>query len=291
MDIRLLLRLISRFWYIAIVGLALAVAATIFSAARLDSSNWQLSYRQKLQYTSTAVILVDGNQPSWLYAVPPGDSTASSSSAASSSLADPARLGGLTALYGYFVRSDAVRKLTGDDPINSVSAETITTAVGNNTDPLPLLAIIGTGGSPKAAQNLAQRVTTAFRNYVLHRQTVANVSRKEGVSLQMVNAPRPGTLVAPRSFTRSIVAGLLTLIATIGLMLLLENLRPSKGTSDDDVVPEPSDSPDATRARRYANRTSTGRASIATIGTATAQANAQANAQAAEPIRRVAPPQ
>ena len=289
MDIRLLLRLISRFWYIALVGLALAVAATIFSAASLDSSNWQLSYRQKLQYTSTAVILVDGNQPSWLYAVPPGDTTASSSSAASSSsLADPARLGGLTALYGYFVRSDAVRKLTGNDPINSVSSETITTAVGNNTDPLPLLAITGTSGSPASARNLAERVTTAFRNYVAHRQAAAQVSRKEGVTLQMVNAPRLGTLVAPRSYTRSIVAGLLTLIATLGLMLLLENLRPSQATSnDDDLAPEPSNSPDATRARRYANRTSTGTASISTIGTATAQASAQD----AEPVRRVMPPQ
>ncbi len=117
MDIRLLLRLISRFRYIAIAGVVLAVAATIFSAARLDPSTWQLKYRQKLEYQSSSVLLVDGNRPSWLYAVPPGSPTTTTATAtASSGIADPARLGGLTSLYGYFVQSDSVRKLTGDDP-------------------------------------------------------------------------------------------------------------------------------------------------------------------------------
>jgi hypothetical protein len=287
MDIRLLLRLISRFRYIAIAGVVLAVAATIFSAARLDPSTWQLKYRQKLEYQSSSVLLVDGNRPSWLYAVPPGSPTTTTATAtASSGIADPARLGGLTSLYGYFVQSDSVRKLTGDDPINSVSAVTITADVGNGRrDPLPLLQITATGGSPAGATDLARRVTRAFQQYVIDRQSAAHVSKQERVTLQVVNKPSPGTRVAPRSYTRAIVAGLLTLIATIGLMLLLENLRPSEGESDV-PSPEPSpSSPDSTRAR-YRNRTSTGTASIATIGTGTAPATARAE----EPARRLAPP-
>ena len=287
MDIRLLLRLISRFWYIAIAGVVLAVAATIFSAARLDTAHWQLKYRQQLEYSSTSVLLVDGKQPSWLYAVTPG-STNSAATNPSNTIADSARLGGLTSLYGYFVQSDAVRKLTGDDPINNVSAVTITAPVGNgNRAPLPLLAITATGGSPHAATDLTRRVTAAFQHYVVARQSDAHIAPLDRVTLQVVNRASPGLLVAPRSYTRSIVAGLLTLIATIGLMLILENLRPSEGTGDDPApAPEPSRSPDPTRARRYGNRTSTGTASIATIGTATAQATAQAD----EPVRRLAPP-
>jgi hypothetical protein len=291
MDIRLLLRLISRFWYLAFVGVLLAVAATIFSAARLDTSKWQLDYRQKLQYQSTAVLLVDGNRPSWLYAVPPGSATPTGTNAAeaaaSTTIADPARLGGLTSLYGYFVQSDAVRKLTGNDPINSVSAVTITADVGNGRrDPLPLLAVTATGATPPAATDLARRVTHAFQLYVVQRQSDAHVATPDRVTLQIVNKASLGTLVAPRSFTRSIVAGLLTLMATIGLMLLIENLRPSQGGSDE-PAPEPSPSPDSTRARRYGNRTSTGQASIATIGAA---GTASASALAAEPARRIAPP-
>ena len=283
MDIRLFLRLISRFWYLAIAGMLLAVAATIFSAAHLDTSNWQLTYRQQLEYQSTSVLLVDGKQPSWLYAVPPGSTGSTAATTASTSIADPARLGGLTSLYGYFVQSDAVRKLTGNDPINSVSAVTITADVGNGRrDPLPLLAITATGASPGAATNLARRVTGAFQRYVVQRQAKAHVAPHDRVTLQVVNKASRGVRVAPRSYTRPIVAGLLTLIATIGLMLLLENLRPSQGRSDD---PAPEPSPDATRARRSGNRSSTGPASIATIGTATAQATAQA-----EPARRLAPP-
>jgi hypothetical protein len=286
MDIRLFLRLIKRFWYLAFAGVLLAVAATILSAARLDTSNWQLTYRQQLEYQSTSVLLVDGKQPSWLYAVPPGSTNSGTTTTASTSIADPARLGGLTSLYGYFVQSDAVRKLTGDDPINSVSAVTITAAVGNgNRAPLPLLAITATGASPRAATDLTRRVTHAFQRYVVQRQSDAHIAPHDRVTLQVVNKASRGTRLAPRSYTRPIVAGLLTLIATIGLMLLLENLRPSQGTSDD-PAPEPTPSPDATRARRYGNRTSTGQASIATIGTATAQATAQA----AEPVRRLAPP-
>ena len=291
MDIRLLLRLISRFWYLAIAGVLLAVAATIFSAAHLDTSKWQLHYRQQLQYQSTAVLLVDGNRPSWLYAVPPGsvavNGTNATATAAAAAIADPGRLGGLTSLYGYFVQSDAVRKLTGDDPINSVSAVTITADVGNGRrDPLPLLAVTATGATPHAATDLARRVTHAFQVYVVQRQSSAHVAKQDRVTLQIVNKASFGTLVAPRSYTRSIVAGLLTLMATIGLMLLIENMRPSQGRSDE-PAPEPSPSPDATRARRYGNRTSTGQASIATIGSV---GPASATALGAEPARRIAPP-
>ena len=285
MDIRLLLRLISRFWYLALLGVLLAAAATIFSAARLDTATWQLKYRQQLEYQSTSVLLVDGNRPSWLYAVPPVSTAASdTTTTVASSIADPARLGGLTSLYGYFVQSDAVRKLTGNEPINSVSAVTITADVGNGRrDPLPLLAVTATGASPHAATDLARRVTSAFQRYVVDRQTAAHVSDQDRVTLQVVNAPSVGTLVAPRSYTRAIVAGLLTLIATIGLMLLIENLRPASGmrpTGDDDPAP------DAPRARREHGRTSTGQASIATIGTGTVSATALG----AEPARRLAPP-
>jgi hypothetical protein len=287
MDIRLLLRLISRFWYIAIAGLLLAVAATIFSAARLDTAHWQLKYRQLLEYQSTAVLLVDGNRPSWLYAVPPGSASAETKDAtvSTSGIADPARLGGLTSLYGYFVQSDAVRKLTGDDPINSVSAVTITADVGNGRrDPLPLLAVTATGASPAAATDLAGRVTHAFQRYVRIRQTKFHVAAGDRVTLQVVNAPSQGTLVAPRSYTRAIVAGLLTLIATIGLMLLIENLRPAGGgaspAGDGDL------SPQAPRQRRGFARTAGEGAPIATIGTA----SVSATAHGAEPARRAAPP-
>jgi hypothetical protein len=287
MDIRLLLRLISRFWYIAIVGLVLAVAATIFSAARLDTAHWELKYRQLLEYQSTSVLLVDGNRPSWLYAVPPGSATSDTTDAtvSTSGIADPARLGGLTSLYGYFVQSDAVRKLTGDDPINSVSAVTITADVGNGRrDPLPLLAITATGASPRAATDLAGRVTHAFQRYVRDRQTKAHVAAQDRVTLQVVNAPSQGTLVAPRSYTRAIVAGLLTIIATIGLMLLLENLRPAAGGASPAREDDPS--PETPRQRRPFARAPGEVAPIATIGTA----SVSATALGAEPARRLAPP-
>jgi hypothetical protein len=288
MDIRLLLRLIRRFWYLAFLGVLLAVAATIFSAARLETATWQLKYRQQLEYQSTSVLLVDGNRPSWLYAVPPVTTAGTSTTATpvGGSIADPARLGGLTSLYGYFVQSDAVRKLTGDEPINSVSAVTMTADVGNGRrDPLPLLAVTATGGSPHAATDLARRVTRAFQQYVVDRQTAANVSDQDRVTLQVVNAPPLGTLVAPRSYTRSIVAGLLTLIATIGLMLLIENLRPAAGAG---LAGGDDPSPDAPRRRRESSRPATagGAAAIATIGTG----SVSATALGVEPARRVAPP-
>jgi hypothetical protein len=287
MDIRLLLRLISRFWYLAFFGVLLAVAATIFSAARLDTAHWQLKYRQKLEYQSTAVLLVDGNRPSWLYAVPPGTTGADpTTTTAASGIADPARLGGLTSLYGYFVQSDAVRKLTGDDPINSVSAVTITADVGNGRrDPLPLLAVTATGGSPLAATDLTRRVVKAFQHYVVARQANAHVSKQDRVTLQIVNRASHGTLVAPRSYTRAIVAGLLTLIATIGLMLLIANLRPEE--EERELLEAPSPAPDAPRTRRSWSGTSLpGEPSIATFGTGTASATALG----VEPARRLAPP-
>jgi hypothetical protein len=242
MDIRLLLRVLVRFRYLAIAAVLLAGLAMIFSVARLNTSTWKLEYRQSLQYRSTSVLLVDGNQPSWLYAVNPGASSDPTAPGGSSSIADPARLGGLTALYGFFVQSDAVRKLTGEDPVNSVVTETITADAGNgNREPLPLLAIIATAKSPRAATDLAGRATSAFQRYLVDRQADANVLPADRVTLQIVNAPSPAELVAPRSYTRPIVAGLMILIAAIGLMLVIENLRPSAGprARADEIVPEP----------------------------------------------------
>jgi hypothetical protein len=289
MDIRLLIRVISRFRYLALAGVLLAVAATIFSAARLDTTHWRLHFRQQLQYQSTAVLLVDGNRPSWLYAVPPGTSgatTATTAATTTGTIADPARLGGLTSLYGYFVQSDAVRRLTGSEPVNSVSAVTITADVGNGRrDPLPLLAVMATGGSPHAATDLAGRVTAAFQRYVHDRQTEAHVSDQDRVTLRVVNAPSPATLVAPRSYTRSIVAGLLTIIATIGLMLVIENLRPAAGPSPADGDTPTPDEPRPRRARARISTTGEGVA-ITTMGAG----RASATALGVDPGRRLTPP-
>jgi hypothetical protein len=281
MDIRLLIRVLVRFKYLAIAAVLVAGLAMTFSIARLDPSSMKLEYREKLQYTSTSVLLVDGNQPSWLYAVPPDGSgdPAVPSDAASGSIADPARLGGLTSLYGFFVRSDAVRKLTGDDPVNSVVTETITADAGNgNREPLPLLAIIATAGSPRAATDLAGRATTAFQRYLVTRQADAQVLPSDRVTLRVVNAPSDAELVAPRSYTRAVVAGLMTLIAAIGLMLLIENLRPAVGPArprfEDDAPPPPPPTPtakpepqktSASKPRRRSRDRATGAAATASL--------------------------
>jgi hypothetical protein len=301
MDIRLLARVVSRFRYLALAGVLLAVAATVFSAARLDTRDWRLHFRQQLQYQSTAVLLVDGNRPSWLYAVPPGTPGASATTTATTAtttgmIADPARLGGLTSLYGYFVQSDAVHRLTGNEPVNSVSAVTITADVGNGRrDPLPLLAVMATGGSPHAATDLDRRVTAAFQRYVRERQTEAHVSDQDRVTLRVVNAPSPGTRLAPRSYTRAIVAGLLTIIATIGLMLVIENLRPSTGPSpagsDAPTPPAGGDAatPDEPRVRRPRTRPST-TGKGATVTTMGAGPAASTTTLGVDPGRRLAPP-
>ena len=299
MDIRLLLRVLVRFRYLAIAAVLLAGLAMIVSAARLNTSTWKLEFRQSLQYRSTSVLLVDGNQPSWLYAVTPGGSSDPAAPDGSSSIADPARLGGLTALYGFFVQSDAVRKLTGEDPRNSVVTETITADAGNgNREPLPLLAIIATGKSPSAATDLAGRATTAFQRYLVNRQADAQVLPADRVTLRVVNAPSPGELVAPRSYTRPIVAGMMILIAAIGLMLIIENLRPSAGPRlwADDGAPEPpaprprsrkatpaSEPASAAKPRRRSRDRASGTAATAMAVNAPAASSSRSNSRSKAP--------
>ena len=97
------------------------------------------------------------------------------------------------------------------------------------TDPttnglLPMIDVVGRADSSREAARVSQAGAALFRSYIGDQQVSAGIPRNERVLLQVVS--NQVKLVTGRKKTLAIVAFLAIMIATFGLTLILENLRP-----------------------------------------------------------------
>jgi hypothetical protein len=78
-------------------------------------------------------------------------------------------------------------------------------------------------------------------SYVTNQQATSDVPKSQRVLLQVLNEPTPAVLVKARSKTRPVAAFLATLLMAIGLVFLLENVRPrakAASASDERDTPD-----------------------------------------------------
>jgi hypothetical protein len=106
-----------------------------------------------------------------------------------------------------------------------VAAPVINTASGSAI-PTPNLTITGEGPSSGLAISRARAESAAFRSYVEQQQTAAGIPDNQRIFLTVLNRAAKATVVQPRKKTVAMMVFVAILALTIGLALLLENLRP-----------------------------------------------------------------
>ena len=203
MDLSLYGRVLWRFRIVVALGVILALALAFLAMARVDPASGKVTYRSKEQWAAYSQLLV--KKPGSQY--------------------DPVALVPYAVLWANMADNDPVLKLAfGRTKIpGTIEAATIMSSPGS-TDALPIISIAGIGDSPKNALYLARAETRGMQAYAAQQQQGAPAGQR--VQLDVVKQPNTAQLLKGRSKTVPIVVFLTVLIAALGLVFVLENLRP-----------------------------------------------------------------
>jgi hypothetical protein len=213
-DLRLYLRVIWRFRLLVFGGLAVAILLAGISFFRISFAGGtpEIHFRQAQTYQATESLLIT-TQGGALY----------KTSGVGATLA----LGELALQYAEVATSDPVLSIARQSgPLRG----TITAKPGADQlvgrTPLPFVEINGLATNAGRAISLARRGSQALQQYVDQQQNLHGVPNAERVVLQVASAATGATVVQGRRKTVPIVVFLTVMIATLGLVFILENLRP-----------------------------------------------------------------
>lgn len=207
MDLRLFFRVLRRFRFIAALGFLMAIALAFLSFVRVDQHG--LRYRSSVTWTSTARALIAAEGQSTVATGGPEASTAAP-------------------LYASLLSSDKVHAMAYR--IHGIRGGLSAQAAYDQKSQagLPILYVSGFAATQAGAANLANDGVTALNKFITAQQIASKVPPSQRLHLQYLNTASPftATVATPRSKTRPILVLVLGIAATLGLVLILENLRP-----------------------------------------------------------------
>jgi hypothetical protein len=213
-DLQLYFRVIWRFRIVVLAGLTLALLLAFLSFYRVSFRDGtpKINHRQSESFQSTEKLLLTTRGGAYYR------------------IGSPALAGvfGQVAMnYAEIANGDAVRRIMLEDgPINGLVTASPGVDQITHRIPLPLVDISGVATNPQTAVSLASRASNAFRRYVDVQQETEGVPVGQRIKLQVLSSASAPQLVAARRKTVPIVVLLTTIIATLGLVFILENLRP-----------------------------------------------------------------
>ena len=220
MDLRLLARVLWRFRLLVAGGFLVAVTLTFLAVVRVDpGGSPMLSYRSPQVFVSSGKLFV--TEPGFPWGrrrIVDADGNTQS---------DPGRLTGLAVLYSTFADSDPVKRiLLKDGPVRGKIFASPELSTDTDSSPLPIIEVSATGTTPLAAVELARRASRALSQFIEGEQQVSAIPRGERVVLQTIEQPTKVRLLQgrPKVIPLLLFVGIMGL--TIGLALLLENVRP-----------------------------------------------------------------
>jgi len=216
MDLRLILRVLTRFKVLVLAGLVLATTLALLSYVRIGfDEGLHIEYRSKERWSSSTRLLV----------TTPGFRLGSSDSSTSDV---EARLPSLATVYSSFVTSDAVRAIMLEKgPVKGAVDAFALPAGANSSAVLPIVNITALGFTPRSTIEIGNRAAAALQQYVDMQQEASGVPKPERIQLRVLNRAGALDLVQPRSKTLPVVVFLAVMFATIALAFVLENANPS----------------------------------------------------------------
>jgi hypothetical protein len=222
MDFALYVRVLWRFRLLVLLGLLLGVTLAVLSLVSIGTNG--IHYRQAELFASNTRLLVTqtGFPEGRLYAQVPADMTQSGAP-----VVDPGRFNNLAVLYSQLAESDAVRLLMLR--VGPIRGEVIATPVvggGEFKTQLPMIDLTAIATTPRGAVRLAQRSASALSTYIRDEQRASEVPIADRAVIQPVVRPGKVELFQPRSKTMPVVMFVAVMFVTVGLVFILENLRP-----------------------------------------------------------------
>ena len=154
-------------------------------------------------------------------------------------VSDPSRFSSYAVVIAELANSDAVQKLMARrGPVRGVASASPVIPPDAPTASLPFVRIDGIATNPRDAVRTAGQATSALVAYMKAQQDNARIPAEKRVVLRVTETPKAAALLKGRSKTRPIFIFVASMCAVIGLVFILENLRPrlrlvSEQTTDD----------------------------------------------------------
>ncbi len=238
MDVANYMRVLWRFRLLAAAGMVLALLLATLSVARVAWDNSpKLTYRQSETWTSTSTLFVtQSGFPlgrsfyNRVAPLPNGESV--------SVYQDPSRFSSYAVLYANLAMSDQVKQaMLRSGPLDGIVLASVPSQPSNTAIALPIVQVSGVATTGNAAKQTARRATRALIAYVTNQQTASRIPESQRVLLRVLNKPQPAVLAKARSKTRPVATFLAIAFMVVGLIFVLENLRPQvRGRSPEAVA-------------------------------------------------------
>jgi hypothetical protein len=225
MDFQLYARVLWRFRLLVAIGLLLATTAALVSIVRVGSDG--LTYRDNELWSSKTRLGVTQIGFPWgrLFAEPASPTTKAPPKG-EIPIANPARFNELAVLYAELATSDPVLRLVHPNELIGEKIVAMPLRAAESGTMLPLIEVTAISTSPQRAIQLARRSASAVSTYLSDQQRANRVPAADRVVIEEVLRAKEAKLFQPRSKTMPVVIFLALVFATVGLVFLLENLRP-----------------------------------------------------------------
>lgn len=225
MDLGLFAGVLWRFRIIVAVGLVVALALAVLSAAQVTFKNGvTLRYRTPTFYRADSILFVTQTGFPWGKAVQPYVNGDRAHPPVLSG--DQQRLTNLAQVYAQYANSDIVAAILAKDRLlGTVNAQPMITNPNVGAPTLPLIDLSATASTQAGARRLAQGATTALISYLNAQMRAAGIAPSDRVVIQQLQRPTRVAVVQQPKKTIPILVFITVMLAACGLAFVLENLQ------------------------------------------------------------------
>lgn len=238
------LRSILRFWWLMVIGLAVAQLAAIVTVYKVDFSSIppELSERSQPRYSAEGRLLVGDTELSYLRTTItrtvqpptiPGEETPRAPIEVTQA-PDNTTLTYVANLFPFLIESDQVaavrRELYGVQPgaIKAQGITAVSTPSRFTPSQIPVIQLIGVGDTPKQAINIVKHTSKAFITWLTRNQDEQGLKPRERVVVRPVLTPVTAAAFGGASSTMPVLVFAIVLLSFVALAIFFDRLFPRR---------------------------------------------------------------
>jgi hypothetical protein len=228
-------RALRRFWWLLVIGLAIATIAALASVHRVDFGSFPPSFEKKAEitYTASSRLLVTSEEAPYLrtrvdneVTGPDGNVSVYSNSPDISTLISAANL------YPILIGSDEVQQLR-DEMSGPLPGAITTRAIYEVNSPsrfelsqVPVIEVFGHADTSAGAIEITQATVDAFLVYVDELQDSASLRREDRILIEELQRPEGTIATGGTSLSLPLMLFLVIAAPFVALAILLDRLFP-----------------------------------------------------------------
>jgi hypothetical protein len=250
-------RSLLRFWWVLVIGLAVAQVAAIMAVYKVDFSSIppSLDERTKPKYSAQGRLLVsDGDEPHLRTAITTNQAVTADAEGQTrvipvTQAPDTATLIQAANLYPLLIESDQVTELReemyGRTPgtLRAQAIYAVSTASRFTPSRVPVVQLIGVADTPQQAMDLVTQTSNAFVRWMSLRQEAKGIRDRQRITVLPILTPKTAAAFGGASSTLPVLVFGVVLMAFVALAVFFDRLFPRRQVATvTDGVREPAPS-------------------------------------------------